>query len=77
LRNRTIYSFFLTKDNFITLHLLHTEYLYTERTILKYFKIQLDTDLKIILLEHQSNLYGTLKLIAKMLKFFANFSLCA
>jgi len=41
-----------------------------ERTIsLKYLKILLDTDLKVILMDHQNN-YVEVKLIARISKFF-------
>jgi len=38
-----------------------------ERTILLRFKILLDIDLKIILLDHQNNFVGILKIMSKKL----------
>jgi len=45
---------------------------YTERMILLRSKILLDTDLKIILLNHQNNFVGTLKIISKKFWYSSN-----
>jgi len=44
--------------------------MYTKRTILLKDKILLDIDLKIILLDHQNNFVGTLKIMNNVAKNF-------
>jgi len=49
---------------------LFSEYLHRKNDFAEIFKILLNTDLKIILLAHQNNFVGTLKIISNPTKKF-------
>jgi len=86
MRNRNMYNtasqknYYIFKRNIFIFNELYIKYLYnifalnysyTERTILlRKSKILLDTDLKIILLNHQNNFVGTLKITSNAAKNF-------